>query len=82
MDMIKVANSSDKQEFGSFYLSRYLGFNISFEGFYVKQSSNTPMFNRKVLCMSGIIATAMDVAIGKKLWRFVQKSMLNIYLLL
>ena len=64
--MVLDAESSDKQEFGSFYLSRYLGFNISFEGFYVKQRATPPMFNPQGSLHGGIIATAMDVAIGKK----------------
>ena len=67
-EMLKNAESTDDQKFGSFYLSRFLGFNISFEGecCLVKFIATPPMFNPQGSLHGGIIATAMDVAIGKK----------------
>ena len=58
--------SSDKQEFGSFYLSRYLGFKITYsdETCIVKFKAKSPMFNPQGTLHGGIIATAMDVSMG------------------
>ncbi len=65
-EMLKNAESTDDQKFGSFYLSRFLGFNISFEGecCLVKFIATPPMFNPQGSLHGGIIATAMDVAMG------------------
>ena len=64
--MVLDAESSDKQEFGSFYLSRYLGFNISYEKdiCIVKFIIKPPMYNPQGTLHGGIIATAMDVSMG------------------
>ena len=60
------AESSDKQEFGSFYLSRYLGFEISYKKdiCIVKFIVKPPMYNPQGTLHGGIIATAMDVSMG------------------
>ena len=60
------AESSDKQEFGSFYLSRYLGFEISYKNdvCVVKFTVKSPMQNPQGTLHGGIIATAMDVSMG------------------
>ena len=66
IEMLKNAETSDDQKFGSFYLSRFLGFNISFEDEFclVKFIVTPPMFNPQGSLHGGIIATAMDVAMG------------------
>jgi uncharacterized protein (TIGR00369 family) len=64
--MILDAESSEKQEFGSFYLSRFLGFDISYknEVCIVKFIVKPPMYNPQGTLHGGIIATAMDVSMG------------------
>ena len=46
-DMLKNANSTDEQVFGSFYLSRLLGFRINYidQKCIVKFEANQTMFN-------------------------------------
>ena len=65
-DMLSDAESSDKQEFGSFYLSRYLGFEISYRKDIceVRFDVLPPMFNPQGSLHGGIVATAMDVSMG------------------
>ena len=60
------AESSDKQEFGSFYLSRFLGFEISYKNdvCVVQFTVKSPMQNPQGTLHGGIIATAMDVSMG------------------
>ena len=60
------AQKLDKQEFGSFYLSRFLGFKITYsdETCIVKFKAKSPMFNPQGTLHGGIIATAMDVSMG------------------
>ena len=45
--MLSEANSSDKQEFGSFYLSRFLGFKTTYKEdlCIVTFEAKSPMFN-------------------------------------
>ena len=64
--MLSEADSSDKQEFGSFYLSRFLGFKTSYEDdlSIVKFEAKSPMFNPQGSLHGGIIATALDVSMG------------------
>ena len=64
--MLSEADSSDKQEFGSFYLSRFLGFKTSYEDdlCIVKFEAKSPMFNPQGSLHGGIIATALDVSMG------------------
>jgi len=64
--MLSEAESSDRQEFGSFYLSRFLGFKITYsdETCIVKFKAKSPMFNPQGTLHGGIIATAMDVSMG------------------
>ena len=58
--------SSDKQEFGSFYLLRYLGAEINFEPdkCIVSLESVPPMFNPQGTLHGGIITTIMDISMG------------------
>ncbi len=64
--MLSEADSSNKQEFGSFYLSRFLGFNTSYEDdlCIVTFEAKSPMFNPQGSLHGGIIATALDVSMG------------------
>ena len=65
-DMLKNANSTDEQVFGSFYLSRLLGFRINYidQKCIVKFEANQTMFNPQGSLHGGVIATAMDVSMG------------------
>ena len=58
--------SSDKQEFGSFYLLRFLGAKINFEPnqCIVSLESVPPMFNPQGTLHGGIITTIMDISMG------------------
>ena len=58
--------SSDKQEFGSFYLLRFLGAEINFEPnkCMVSLESVPPMFNPQGTLHGGIITTIMDISMG------------------
>ena len=58
--------SSDKQEFGSFYLLRFLGAEINFEPnkCIVSLESVPPMFNPQGTLHGGIITTIMDISMG------------------
>jgi uncharacterized protein (TIGR00369 family) len=64
--MVAEAAKSAKQEFGSFYLSRFLGFKITYknDNCFVNFRSKLPMFNPQGTLHGGIIATAMDVSMG------------------
>ena len=64
--MLLDAEKSDQQEFGSFYLSRYLGFKISYKNgiCIVNFQAKSPMFNPQGTLHGGIIATAMDISMG------------------
>ena len=65
-DMLKNANSTNEQVFGSFYLSRFLGFEISYKNdvCVVQFTVKSPMQNPQGTLHGGIIATAMDVSMG------------------
>ena len=65
-DMLSNAESTEMQEFGSFYLSRFLGFKISYmnDSCEVRFDVLSPMFNPQGSLHGGIIATAMDVSMG------------------
>ena len=64
--MLKNANSSDEQIFGSFYLSRLFGFSINYndQKCIVTFKANEAMFNPQRSLHGGVIATAMDVSMG------------------
>ena len=68
--MLSDANKSDLQDFGSFYLSRFLGFKVSYEDnkCIVNFEAKPPMFNPQGTLHGGIIATAMDVSMGHLLY--------------
>ena len=64
--MISDADKSEVQDFGSFYLSRFLGFKVSYKDdtCLVNFKAKSPMFNPQGTLHGGIIATAMDVSMG------------------
>ena len=64
--MISDADKSEEQDFGSFYLSRFLGFKVSYKDdeCLVSFEAKSPMFNPQGTLHGGIIATAMDVSMG------------------
>jgi uncharacterized protein (TIGR00369 family) len=64
--MIERALAESRQEFGSFFLSRLLGFNVSFEDerCIVEFEATRALFNPQGTLHGGILATAMDVSMG------------------
>ena len=65
-NMLSNAESTEDQKFGSFYLSRFLGFDINYtiDSCEVRFDVLPPMFNPQGSLHGGIIATAMDVSMG------------------
>ena len=68
--MLLDADKTDTQDFGSFYLSRFLGFKVSYinNKCIVNFKAKSPMFNPQGTLHGGIIATAMDVSMGHLLY--------------
>ncbi len=66
LEMVERANSSEEQVFGSFYLSRLLGLNISFKNnkCFVAFNSIPTLFNPQGTLHGGIISTLMDISMG------------------
>jgi len=64
--MLERALSEDRQAFGSFFLSRLLGFQVTYEGetCIVAFEAIEPMFNPQGTLHGGILATAMDISMG------------------
>ena len=64
--MFNNAESSNEQQFGSFYLSRLLGFNVGYrDNLCIVDFAAIPtMFNPQGSLHGGIIATAMDISMG------------------
>ena len=64
--MFQRALSDDRQVFGSFFLSRLLGFDVSYDGqrCTVAFQAVPPLFNPQGTLHGGILATAMDVSMG------------------
>ena len=62
-EMIERALADPRQQFGSFFLSRLLGFQVSFEGerCIVEFEATRILFNPQGTLHGGILATAMDV---------------------
>ena len=66
LKMLERANSSNDQIFGSFYLSRLLGLDITFkkEKCLVHFDSIPNLFNPQGTLHGGIISTLMDISMG------------------
>jgi uncharacterized protein (TIGR00369 family) len=69
--MLDRALSERRQEFGSFFLSRLLGFEVSYteDTCIVAFEAMSPMFNPQGTLHGGILATAMDISMGHLLNR-------------
>lgn len=71
--MLARALSEDRQEFGSFFLSRLLGLAIAYEDdrCLVTFEAAPPLFNPQGTLHGGVLATAMDISMGHLLNRTV-----------
>jgi uncharacterized protein (TIGR00369 family) len=69
--MLARAQASEAQEFGSFFLSRLLGFAVSYtdDRCIVRFEAVPPLFNPQGTLHGGILATAMDISMGHLLHR-------------
>ena len=66
MQMLARASSDPRQEFGLFFLSRLLGFTVSYQADRCSVSFDAiaTLFNPQGTLHGGILATAMDVSMG------------------
>lgn len=64
--LLDRALADPRQEFGSFFLSRLLGFSVEYEGerCIVEFEAVRPLFNPQGSLHGGILATAMDISMG------------------
>jgi uncharacterized protein (TIGR00369 family) len=64
--MLARALSDDRQEFGSFFLSRLLGLSVAYEDdrCVVTFEATAALFNPQGTLHGGILATAMDISMG------------------
>jgi uncharacterized protein (TIGR00369 family) len=69
--MLARALAEDRQEFGSFFLSRLLGFSVSYgdDSCLVTFEAEPPLFNPQGTLHGGVLATAMDISMGHLLHR-------------
>ncbi len=65
-EMLERALSEQRQEFGSFFLSRLFGFEVSYTDrtCIVTFEAAEPMFNPQGTLHGGVLATAMDISMG------------------
>jgi uncharacterized protein (TIGR00369 family) len=65
-EMLARAAGSEAQEFGSFFLSRLLGFDVTYETgkCIVSFEAVPPLSNPQGTLHGGILATAMDISMG------------------
>ncbi|GJE61516.1 hypothetical protein MPOCJGCO_3638 [Methylobacterium trifolii] len=64
--MLARATAEDRQVFGSFFLSRLLGFSVAYEAerCIVSFEAAPPLFNPQGTLHGGVLATALDVSMG------------------
>ena len=70
--LIERALADDRQAFGSFFLSRLLGFEVSYEGderCLVAFEAIPAFFNPQGTLHGGVLATALDISMGHLLNR-------------
>ncbi len=69
--MFERATSESRQEFNSFFLSRLLGFEVSYPGqeCVVEFNAIPTLFNPQGTLHGGVLATAMDISMGHLLRR-------------
>lgn len=65
-EMLAQATAIDRQEFGSFFLLRLLGMNVSYAdgACTVSFEAKPPLFNPQGTLHGGVLATAMDISMG------------------
>jgi uncharacterized protein (TIGR00369 family) len=65
-EMLQRALATDRQEFGSFFLSRLLGFAITYgeATCTVAFEAVPPLFNPQGSLHGGVLATALDISMG------------------
>jgi uncharacterized protein (TIGR00369 family) len=64
--MFEEAVADERHEFGSFFLSRFLGMQISYEddSCVVSFDVKPPMYNPQGSIHGGVLATALDISMG------------------
>lgn len=64
--MMRRAVADERQEFGSFFLSRFLGLEIAYQGETCTVSCDVerPLFNPQGSLHGGVLATALDISMG------------------
>ena len=64
--MMRRAVEDERQEFGSFFLSRFFGLEIAYQGEACVVSFDvvTPLFNPQGTLHGGVLATALDISMG------------------
>jgi uncharacterized protein (TIGR00369 family) len=64
--MLERATSENRQEFNSFFLSRLLGFEVTYPGneCVVEFEASPTLFNPQGTLHGGVLATAMDISMG------------------
>ncbi|WP_198964509.1 PaaI family thioesterase [Bradyrhizobium sp. C9] len=64
--MMLRAVEDERQEFGSFFLSRFFGLEIAYQGeaCIVSFDVERPMFNPQGTLHGGVLATALDISMG------------------
>jgi uncharacterized protein (TIGR00369 family) len=64
--MFEQAVADDRHEFGSFFLSRFLGMQIAYENenCTVSFEVKPPMYNPQGSLHGGVLATALDISMG------------------
>lgn len=69
--MLTEALASDRQEFGSFFLLRLLGMEVSYadDACTVSFTAQPALFNLQGTLHGGVLATAMDISMGHLLTR-------------
>jgi uncharacterized protein (TIGR00369 family) len=71
--MLERALGDERQEFGSFFLSRFFGLDISYDddACVVAFAVEPPLFNPQGSLHGGVLATALDISMGHLLQRHV-----------
>jgi uncharacterized protein (TIGR00369 family) len=71
--MLEQALADERHEFGSFFLSRFLGMQISYENEHciVAFDVKPPMYNPQGSLHGGVLATALDISMGHLLKHYV-----------
>jgi len=78
MERVSAATATDNQEFGDFFLSRFLGLGISYNDSDRSCTVNLPyaahLCNPQGSIHGGIITTVMDISMGHLCHRFLSTS--------